>query len=127
MGDEFVHEALADVIVVRRRFCRGLADQRGFLVLAVAAVGQQVVGITCAHDAGAGQCEGDARSVDGDPAAAPLLGDVRGGTRAAGGVEDEIAGVRGHQDAALDDCCICLNNVGLILGSNYILPEMIDR
>ena len=101
MGDEFVHEALADVIVVRRRFCRvPCRTSAASLMLAVAAVGQQVVGITCAHDAGAGQCEGDARSVDGDPAAAPLLGDVRGGTRAAGGVEDEIAGVRGHQDAA---------------------------
>ena len=80
----------------------------GFLDLAVAAVGEQVVGIACAHDAGAGKGEGDAGGVDGDPAAAPLLGDVRGGAGAAGGVEDEVAGVGGHEDAALNRRWSCL-------------------
>ena len=75
----------------------------GFLDLAVAAVGEQVVGVACAHDAGAGQRQGYAGGVDGDPAAAPLLGDVGGGAGAAGGVEDEVAGIGGHQDASFYD------------------------
>ena len=94
-GDALVHEALADV-VVRGHFRRGLASERGFFDLAVAAVGEQVVGVASAHDAGAGEREGDAGGVDGDPAAAPLLGDVCGSAGAAGGVEDEVAGVSGH-------------------------------
>ena len=114
MGDPLVHEALADV-VVRGRFRGGLAGNLGFLDLAGAAVGQQVVGIAGAHDAGAGEREGDAGGVDGDPAAAPLLGDVRGGAGAAGGVEDEVAGVGGHEDAALDGLRARLNNVDLIV------------
>ena len=95
VGDALVHEALADV-VVRGRFRGGLAGNPGFLDLAVAAVGEQVVGVAGPHDAGAGQREGDAGGVDGDPAAAPLLGDVRGGAGAAGRVENEVAGVGGH-------------------------------
>ena len=53
---------------------RGAGDL-GFLELAFSRVGQQVVRIACAHDAGAGQRQRDARGVDRDPAAAPLLGD----------------------------------------------------
>ena len=112
--DALVHEALADV-VVRGCFRGSLADERGFFDLAVAAVGKQVVGIASAHDAGAGECEGDAGGIDGDPAAAPLLGDVRGGAGAAGGIEDEVAGIGGHEDAALDDFFCCLNNIGFTL------------
>ena len=74
----------------------GFAGERGFLDLAVAAVGEQVVGIACAHDAGAGERESDAGSVDGDPAAAPLLSDVCGGAGTAGGIKDEVAGVGSH-------------------------------
>ncbi len=47
--------------------------------------------------------ERDAGSVDGDPAAAPLFGDVGGGAGAAGRIEDEITGIGGHEDAALDE------------------------
>ena len=115
VGDALVHETLADV-VVRGRFRGDFADERGFFDLAVAAVGEQVVGIACAHDAGAGQREGDAGGVDGDPAAAPLLGDVRGGAGAAGRVEHQVAGVGGHQDAALDGL------LGLV-STTYTLSE----
>lgn len=44
------------------------------------------------HDVGTGQGQRDARGVDGDPAAAPLLGDSGGGAGAAGGIENKIAG-----------------------------------
>ena len=45
----------------------------------------------------------DAGGVDGDPAPAPLLGDVGRGAGAAGWVEHKVAGIGGHQDAAFDD------------------------
>ena len=70
--DPFVDEAVADV-AVGGRFGRGLAGELGFLPLPFRAVREEVVGIAGAHDAGAGQREGDAGGVDGDPAPAPLL------------------------------------------------------
>ena len=96
-----VDEAVADVAVDRLRGGRGAGDF-GFLELAFAGIGQQVVGIARAHDAGAGQRQRHARGVNGDPAAAPLLGDVGGGAGTAGRVEHEVAGVGGHQEAALE-------------------------
>ena len=51
----------------------------------------------------------------GDPAPAPLLGDIGGGAAAAGGVEHQVAGVGGHQEAALDDSVIRLNDVDLVV------------
>ena len=70
---------------------RGLRTRRGagdfgFLELAIAGIGQQVKWITRTHDAGTGQRQGDARGVNGDPAAAPLLGDGGGGAGTAGWV-----------------------------------------
>ncbi len=97
-----VDEAVADVAVHRLRTRRGAGDF-GFLELAVAGIGEQVERIARAHDAGAGQRQRDARGVDRDPAAAPLLGDGGGGAGAAGWVEHEVAGVGGHQEAAFDN------------------------
>ena len=114
VGHALVDEALADVAEAGR-FGGGLALDFGFFELALTAVGKQVVGVTGAHDAGAGQSEGDAGGVDGNPAAAPLFGDVGGGAGAAGGVEHEVAGVGGHEDAALDDFLCSLNDIYLIL------------
>ena len=74
----------------------------GLLQLTFARIGEQVDGIARAHDASAGERQSHARGVDGDPAAAPLLGDVGGGARAAGRIEHEVAGIGGHQDAALE-------------------------
>ena len=54
VGDALVDEALANV-VVGGHFRVGLAGNLGFLGLAVAAVGEQIVGIAGAHDAGAGE------------------------------------------------------------------------
>jgi hypothetical protein len=42
------------------------------------------------------------------------LSDVSGGARAAGGIEDEVAGARDHVDAALDDLLACLDYICLL-------------
>src|SRR5690606_18009359 len=96
-----VDEAVGDIAV------GGLAGRRaagdlGFLQLAFAGIGQQVVRVARAHDAGASERQRDAAGVDGDPATAPLFGDVGGGAGAAGGVEDEVAGGGCHQNASFD-------------------------
>ena len=72
-----VHEAETDVAVRRLRGRRRCGHLR-FFILALAGVGEQVVGVAGAHYASA--CEGQryARGVDRDPATAPLLGDVGG-------------------------------------------------
>src|SRR5207247_845821 len=75
----------------------------------------QVVGILGGHQARAGQRQGDAAGVAGDPAAAPLLGDVGGGAAAAGRVEHQVAGVGGHEEATLDDLRVGLNNIELFI------------
>ena len=100
VGHALVDEALADVAA-------GLVQGSAFwpvrsasLPDAFGRVGQEVVGVAGGHEAGAGQGEGDAGGVDGDPAPAPLLGDVGGGAGAAGGVEDQVAGVGGHEENA---------------------------
>ena len=56
---------------------------------------------------------GDSRGVDGNPAPAPLLCDVGGGARTAGGVEDKVARIGGHQDTAFDYSLMSLNNIDL--------------
>ena len=96
VGHALVDEPLTDVAVRRPRRRRGACDL-GFLELTIARVREQVVGIARAHDTGAGQRERDARGVDGDPAATPLLGDGGGGAGAAGRIEDEVAGIRGEE------------------------------
>ena len=101
VGHALVDEALADVAAggcFRRRALRDL----GFLPLPLGAVGEQIPGIARAHDARPRQRERHAGGVDGDPAPAPLLGDVGRGARAAGRVQHQVAGVGGHQNAALD-------------------------
>ena len=97
-----IDEAVADVPMHGLRARRGAGDF-GFLDLAFAGIGQQVIRIPRAHDAGAGQRQRHARGVNCDPAAAPLLGDVGGGAGTAGRVEHKVARVGGHQDAALND------------------------
>ena len=115
MRHALVHESLADV-VAGGRVGGCLAGDFGFFQLPVAAVGEQIPGIACAHDASAGERQGDAGGVDGDPAAAPLLGDVGSSASATGRVEDEVAGVGGHQDTALNQCCGSLNHVDFRVG-----------
>src|SRR5260370_30029025 len=80
VGDLFVFEAAYDVFV---------------------GVGEFVVVEGGAHEAVFGEGGGDAGGVAGDPAAAPLLGDECGGARATGGIEDEVTGIGGHENATL--------------------------
>ena len=74
-------------------------------------VGEQVVGEAGGHEPRAGQRQRDAGRVDGDPPPAPLLRDVGRRAAAARRVEDEVAGVGRHQDAARDNRCGCLDDV----------------
>ena len=91
-------------LVVGERFQRDM--RHGFVVKAlpdVLRVMQDVIREGRGHQALFGDVQGDARRVNRDPAAAPLLGDVGGRAAAAGGIEDEIAGVGRHQQTALND------------------------
>jgi len=124
VGNALVYEAFADVVI--GFVCgRDFAGEFGFFADAVGRIGQEVVGVFCAHQARAGQGESDAAGVAGDPAAAPLLGDIGGGAAAASGVEDEVAGVGGHQDAAFDDPCVGLHNVGFVGRSAKVSPHVV--
>ena len=66
------------------------------------------------------------RGVAGNPPSAPLLGDVGGRTGTAGGIEHQIAGVRGHQDAALDGLRVRLYHVSLVFRRHRGGPEIVD-
>ena len=79
------------------------AGDLGFLSLAVAGVGEEVERVASAHDTGAGEREGDAGGIDGDPATSPLFGDECCGAGTTRRVEDEITGICNHDDAALYD------------------------
>ena len=115
VGHALVHETLSDV-VVGRRFRRRLARDLAFLLPPLRAVGEEVIRVARGHDPGVRERQRDARGVDGDPAPAPLLGHVGRRAGTAGGVQNEIAGVGGHEDAAFDDLGARLNNVDFIIG-----------
>ena len=73
--DALINEALADVFV-RGSLRRNRVGDLSFFLLTILAIGEQVIRIASAHDAGACQGERDAGGVDRDPAATPLLSDV---------------------------------------------------
>jgi hypothetical protein len=129
VGDALVDEAVADVASGRlRRGCA--AGDLGLFELARGRVGEQVIGKTGAHDAGTGQRERHAGGVDGDPATTPLFGDIGGCAGAASWVEDEVARVGGHQNAALDQLCTGLYNVDLFIceaAGSSICPDVPNR
>ena len=112
MRHALVDEAESEVSVCRGVW-RSVAGNLGFLLLPLRAVGEQVVAVPSTHDAGAGESQRDTGGIDGDPAAAPLLGDVGGCAGTAGWVDNEVAGVGGHEDAAFDDLCVRLDNIDL--------------
>ena len=105
----------------------GAALEFGFFLVSGIRVGEEVVGVAGAHDAGAGEGEGHPGGVDGDPAAAPLFGDVGGGARAAGGVQHQVAGVGGHEDAALDYNISSFNHIAGIGRPFEFRPEIVTR
>ena len=61
----------------------------------------------------ASDVDGHARGVAGDPASPEPLGAVGSRARAAGRIEDEVAGICGHRDAACNDLRIRLHDVDL--------------
>ncbi len=113
MRRALIDEAVADV-VVRRPV--GLDFAGDFLLLSAAfgAVAEQVEGVLRRHEAGARECQGDAGSVNGDPAPSPLFRNGGGGAGAAGGVEHEVAGIGGHHQAALNHFGQCLYYVDTV-------------
>ena len=92
-----VHEAAADVVLAWRAGARRRsAENLRFLLVPFGRVGEEVAGELGGHQAGAGQGQGDAAGVEGDPAPPPLLGHIGGRAAASGGIENEIAGVGSH-------------------------------
>ena len=75
----------------------GTPGQLGLPLRAFGRVGEQVVREACAHEASAGEGERHAARVDRDPAPAPLLGHIGRRAAPARRVEDQVAGVGGHQ------------------------------
>jgi len=116
--NSFINEPLTNA-PMGRYFGGRLARELGLLELAVPAVGQQVIGVASSHDAGTGQGKSDAGSINGDPPTAPLFGDIGGGSRATGGVEDKVARIGGHEGAAFNHTRVCLDDIGLV---NSIKP-----
>ena len=116
VGYAFIDEALADIPIHGLRTRRGVCDL-SFLELAFAGIGQQVERVTRSHNAGTGQYQRHTRGINSNPATTPLLGDVCGGARATGRIEDEVARVGGHEDAALDNVRASLNYVDLRIRS----------
>jgi hypothetical protein len=78
----------------------------------------------CSHQPLAGDGERYAAGIAGDPAPPPLLGAVGGGAGAAGGVEDQVARVGGHQNAALDDFGVGLDGVEFLCFPPRIAPNV---
>ena len=105
-----IDEAQADIVEGRRGGGAAIIQLR-FLGLPFRAVGHEIIGVTRAHDARTRQSQGHARGIDGDPAAAPLLGHIGRGAGTAGGVQHQITGIGGHEDATFDDFRVCLNDI----------------
>jgi len=66
-------------------------------------VAESVVVELCGEEPLTGDGLGDAAGVNGDPAPTPLLRDVSRHPRTAGRIEDEIAGVGGHQHTSFEN------------------------
>jgi hypothetical protein len=76
------------------------------------------------HQPLAGDGQSHAAGIAGNPAPSPLLGAVGGSAGAAGGVEDQVARVGGHQNAALDDFGVGLDGVELWRPGHYLVPDL---
>ena len=123
-----VDEAVRDVVGERAAASRTPGDI-SLLAGTLSRIFEKVMRIACAHQARACKRESNAASVDGYPAAAPLLGDVGCCTGAASRVDDEVAGVGGHHEAALQNLRSSLNDVDFVIGERArpgVLPEIID-
>ena len=123
MGDALVDEALAHV-PAGRSFDERAVREFGFLAPAFRAVDEQIPRVASAHYPRSGEGQGDTGGVDGDPAPAPSLGDIGGGAGAAGRVKHEIAGVRGHQEAAFDNPLGRLDNERFMHLGTGVCPSL---
>ena len=75
------------------------------------------------HQALPGQRNGHTGGVAGNPTASPLLRYICGSAGAAGGIEDEVAGVGGHENTALYNFRVCLYYKNLVVSPNRIRPR----
>jgi hypothetical protein len=94
--DALVDEALTDAPVDRLSRL-GRPTDLSLLGLALARVGEEVVGIPRPHDSGTGERERHPRGVDRDPTTPPLLRDSSCRAGAAGRIEDEVTRISGHE------------------------------
>ena len=74
--------------------------------------------------AGAGNGQGHSAGVDGNPAPAPLLRHIGSGAAAAGGVQHQVAGVRGHEETAFYYPGISLDSIMFVICSHDISPNI---
>src|SRR5438552_16950523 len=83
---------------------------------------QFIVVENCPHQSAFGQGSGNSRSVAGYPATTPLLGNVSGRSRAAGRIQYKVSGIRGHEQAALNNFGVSLDDITLIPSSDRVVP-----
>jgi hypothetical protein len=103
----------------------GLVDESA--LQALVRILQLIVVVAGGHQALLGQGHGHARGVARDPAAAPFLGHESRRAGTAGGIEDQIAGVGGHEDAAFKNLFSCLNYIGELCSDLDRLPSVVYR
>ena len=96
---------------LQRHVGHGLVDEAALQPFV--RIAQFEVVVAGRHQPRLGQRDRDARGVAGDPAAAPLLSNEGRGTGTAGGIEDEVAGVGGHEEATLHRHRARLNHIHL--------------
>ena len=95
MWHALVDEPQIDIIEGGSRGSRTVVQFR-FFGLPVLAVGHEIIGIACAHNASTSQRQRHAGGIYSDPAAAPLFGNVSCRAGTTGGVKHEVAGVGRH-------------------------------
>ncbi len=82
---------------------------------------QFVPGERCRQEPLTSKCQRHAAGIASDPAPPPLLGNIRRRPAAASGIDNEVAGIGGHEKAAFDNCRQCLNYVKFIGGKSACL------
>ena len=87
-------------------------------------MGQLVVVEVRRHEALARDGDRHPRGVADRPPSPPLFRDISGGAGTAGGIEHQIAGVRGHQDATLDGLRGRLHYVALVARRHRRGPDV---
>ena len=121
----FVDKALLDASL--RGAHDGLARDFPFLLHALLAVCQQVVGKLRRHHAPPRQGQCHTAHVNRHPAPPPLLGHHRCSPAPARRVKHQVSGVSTHQHATRDNLFRCLNHIHLIRGkacNTSVIPDI---